>query len=103
MSHASLNVDRKLVIEIGSDESKMFLFMCTWSDFAHFTTLLATRSSSSMLYRRGGRYGSPVHNEVYCSPGVAPLVHRPSNGKLFDCGGGMSQNRTPNRGMTRAT
>lgn len=41
---ASLNVDRKLIIEIGSNESKTFVIICTWSRFVNFTILLATRS-----------------------------------------------------------
>lgn len=44
MSLPSLNVDRKLIIEIGSDEKKMFVFIGTCNGFAHFAPILVTQS-----------------------------------------------------------
>lgn len=40
----SLNVDRNRFLEIGSDDSKMFAFLCTWSIFDHLAKLSATQS-----------------------------------------------------------
>lgn len=41
-SPARLNIGRNPIMEIRSNGLKMFVFLCTWSQFAHLAPLLAT-------------------------------------------------------------
>lgn len=45
VSKASFNVDKKATIDIGSNESKLFVFICTSNRFDHLLSLSGTQSS----------------------------------------------------------
>lgn len=86
--HTSLNVNEKLIIEIGSNESIVLVFICTWSRFACLAMYLATHSSYyDDLAVRQSMCGS-MCRRVSFSPGVvffpSSFHLRPSQLRLWE-------------------
>lgn len=70
--HARLNVARKLIIDITSNEWKMVVFIRVWSCIPILVRFIRHGLSTLMVHRQGGRYCSPLRHEFDCSPGVVP-------------------------------
>lgn len=100
VSQTSLNIEKNPKIGIGSNETKVFFFICTCNGLTDLATLLRHERHTVTIYRQSNSRGSPVRRQTDCSLDVTPFVCRLSIGAPFGYGRGSNGCGTQSQKVT---